>query len=459
MEEKSREELLELVIDLTLENYAQRARIEAIEEKLGLDSDNSHFPPSSDGPSKGKRVRKGSGKSRGGQPGRKGKRRHFVPLEEVDKVVPVRPDACGDCGGRLGPSDRPPVRHQVWDLPEELRCNVTEYQLEHRFCGRCQSSTRAELPAGVGTSSFGKNVHAMVGYLSGSLRLSDRQVQELLHQVFGLRLATGTVANLRKDVSAALAEPVEAVRRHIRQAEVVHADETYWREEGARAWLWTAVTPEATTFQVRLGRATAYAKELLGKGFSGTLVSDRMGSYRWVQKRQVCWAHLIRDFRRIADRGGRSEPIGRRLEELGEQVLRDWRRVRRGQLALSSYRTYASAWRAEIRDLLDKGLGVGHARTEGTCLAMRSVEPYLWTFLRTPGVEPTNNAAERALRTAVIWRKTRLGTQSVEGSDFVERILTTTTTLRQQGRGALEYLKAAVTAWLDDQSAPALVPA
>jgi transposase len=381
-----------------------------------------------------------------------------MPVQDVDAVVEVRPQACGGCGGGLSPTETLPVRHQVWELPEQIRVQVTEYRLHALFCPCCNQETRAELPDRVPNRAFGPRVQGLVGYLSGGLRLSDRQIQESLRLLFGLEVALGSVTNLRKDLAAGLETPVEEVLEFVRSQEAVHIDETTWWNHTERWWLWTAATPEATVFQIRPGRGKWEAQEILGEDFRGGAVTDRLYSYDWLGKRQLCWAHLVRDFRRMAGRAGLPGLLGRQLEELGDAVLRDVRRHRRGEIERSTFRAYASEHRRRVHDLLEVGRRCGHPKTAGTCKDILKKETSLWTYLRDPAIEPTNNAAERAVRPAVLWRKTRRGTQSEQGKSFVERILTAVTTLKQQGRCVLTYLSETMTAFYAGQLAPSLLP-
>lgn len=449
-------------------NLELQDRIAAIEERLGLSSGNSSSPPSADRPDKegdqkkaraAKRQRNSSGRKPGGQPGHPKGERPLVPEEDVDDLKRIAPDACSECGGHLTPTEDPPIRHQVVDLPESIKLPVTEYQLGAGYCPCCSKTTRAELPAGVPTSAFGPRIHAAVAFLSAPLRLSDRQVQEAMLGLYCLRMALGSVAKIRMRVSEAVAEPVEEAQARVARAEFVHADETSWREMGLKAWLWTFVTASMTVFLIRPFRSKAVAQELLGEDFRGTLITDRYGAYAWALWRQICWAHLKRDFQRIADRRGRAGQVGRRLKELGEQLFETLGKFRDGVIAASTLQSYVSTHRAAIRRALTEGTTCGHAKTEGTCKEILKVEAHLWTFAREDGVDPTNNRAERSLRHGVIWRKTRQGTQSLAGSDYVERMLTVTATLKQQGRDILGYLTAAMEAQLHGRSAPSLLPA
>jgi len=273
-------------------------------------------------------------------------------------------------------------------------------------------------------------------------RISRRNVCQMMSDCFGVTMSLGAVSKLEGKTAQALQSPFEEALAHIRQQPVVHPDETGWKEAGKKCWLWAVVSKMATVFLIRPSRGSEVAKELLGEEFAGTTVSDRWSGYNWldINRRQLCWAHLIRDFRKIAESGGEAQVIGESLEWCTDQLFGYWHRVRDGTLSRSTFRRHASKIRKNIRRLLEHGARLTCWRAPGICRGILKLEPAMWTFVREDGVEPTNNVAERAIRPAVIWRKTSHGTQSKRGSEFVERMLTCVSTLRQQGHNVLDYL-------------------
>jgi transposase len=222
-----------------------------------------------------------------------------------------------------------------------------------------------------------------------------------------------------------------------------------------------AVTSLVTVFVMRLSRGGQVARELLGKGCCGILVTDRYSAYNWnpVRWRQLCWSHLLRDFEAIRGRGGASEAIGDALLEQAHQMFEWWHRVRDGTLKRSTFRSYMTPLRREVERLLEAGSQCGVAKTEGTCREILKRREALWTFVQVEGVEPTNNTAERAIRPGVQWRKGSFGTQSEDGSRFVESMMTVVATLKQQKHNVLDYLTAAHEAALRGEPAPSLLPA
>jgi transposase len=282
----------------------------------------------------------------------------------------------------------------------------------------------------------------------------------MLSDCFGVDLGLGSIFGLEQTTSEALAQPVEAAKGYVKDQSVVNIDETGWRQEHGKAWLWTAVTAWVTVFAIRWSRGSRVVKELLGDPLGKVVGSDRFSAYSFlpVLVRQICWAHLVREFQAFVDRGGESAPIGEALLVQADRMFDWWYRVRDGTLKRSSFRTYISTVRIRIRELLRQGEHCAHASTAATCKKILKVEPALWTFVRKEGVEPTNNAAERALRHGVLWRKTSFGTQSAQGSRFVERMMTVIATLRQQNRNVLDYLTAACEAVLQGDPPPSLLP-
>src|SRR3989442_10277391 len=281
-----------------------------------------------------------------------------------------------------------------------------------------------------------------------------------MDDVFGVPMSVGTVSQSEQATTEVVAEPVEEARSYVQEQAVAHLDETSWRQGAKRAWLWVAVTSLVTVFLVRMSRGGEVARELLSEEFTGILVTDRYSAYNWypVRWRQVCWAHLLRDFEAMRGRGGRSEEIGEVLLAQAHQMFTWWHRVREGTLQRSTFRSYMTPLRREVERLLEAGSCCGVPKTAGTCRDILKRREALWTFVQVEGVEPTNNTAERSIRPGVLLRKGSFGTQSAEGSRFVESMMTVVATLQQQQRHVLEYLTAAWEAAMRGEAAPSLLP-
>ena len=452
------EQLLAVNATLLAEVARLTTRVAELEDKLRKSSRNSSKPPSSDGPQVSPRPKKPpTGRTAGGQPGHARHERPLVPPDQVDKRVVLKPRWCGGCSERLTGTDTSPRRHQVFELPQ-VRPIVTEYEVHALTC-TCGATTSAVLPEGVPTGAFGPSVIAVVALLMGVYRLSKRAVPDVMRDLFGLSMSVGAVVGCQLKASEALQAPAEEAKQAVVEEPVKHADETGWREARLRAWLWVVVTSKLTVFMVHRRRNSDAARALLGTP-RGVLVTDRHGAYNWwpAYLRQFCWAHLIRDFTAIAERGRDSERIGRALLHEAGRMFDWWYRVRDGTLTRSTFRVYMRDLRRRVEILLTEGSVCLQSKTAKTCKRiLRDVES-LWTFVRVAGVEPTNNVAERAVRHAVLWRKACYGTHSEMGSRFVERILTTHASLRQQGRNVLEFIRAACVARLRGTLPPSLIP-
>jgi hypothetical protein len=468
-------QLIQRLASLEQEVSRLRAENEQLREQTRRSSRNSSQPPSSDPPSApSPPPRPRSSRKRGAQPGHQGHQRKFYPVEECRSVTNHHPRECGACGTALTGEDPNPLRHQVVELPE-VKPLVDEHRLHQLRCPHCGEVTRASLPAEVSESGYGPRLVATVGMLSGPYRQSERQTQQAMEDFYQVEMALGTINKMRQEVSAALAGPVQDASEFAQAQPVANADETGWVQgngDGAnparrKAWLWVMVTSWVTVFQVHLNRGQAAAKQLLGE-FVGYLITDRWTGYGWwpIDRRQLCWAHLIREFQKMVERGESSQRIGEALLEQARHLFELWHRVRDGTLTGEGLAAAVVEIRAQVRQWLAVGAAYettrgeksARARTARTCRQLLKVEQAFWLFVRVAGVEPTNNAAERALRPAVIWRRTSLGTQSAEGSQFVARMLTVVLTLRSQHRNVLAYLTTACEAARQQLPAPSLLP-
>ena len=438
---------------------ALQEQVGTLQEQLHQTSRNSSRPPSSDPPQLQHPRRPWGKRRRGGQPGHPGHTWTLLPVEAVDEVVVLKPEACSQCHAPLSGDDPKPWRHQVIEIPP-ITPVVTEYQWHQLVCAACGAVTRSSWPRGVPSGTYGPRVQATVALYTGAYRLSKRTTQQMMDDVFGIPVSVGTISQLEQAATEAVAVPVEEARTFVHAQRVAHLDETRWRQGSQQAWLWVAVTSVVTVFVVRLSRGADVARALLGEAFSGILVTDRYSAYNWypVRWRQVCWAHLLRDFEAMRSRGGRSKELGDALLAQAHQMFRWWHRVRDGTLNRSSFRSAMTPLRQEVERLLEAGSRCGVPKTAGTCQDILKRREALWTFVQIAGVEPTNNVAERSIRPGVLWRKGSFGTQSETGSRFVESMMTVVATLKQQKRNVLEYLTTACEATLRGEAAPSLLP-
>lgn len=458
--------LIEVLWDIARQTVQQvqalQAQVAELQEQLGVSSRNSSRPPSQDGPDASRPpLKKTSGRPRGGQPGHAGHARALLPTEEVDRVIECRPpQTVCDCGEPLPVAQTPSWRHQVTELPE-VKPQVTEYQGFDLTCPRCGTRHEAERPKGVPSGQLGPRLLAEIGLLAGRYHLSLRLIQAWLQDRYGLSFSLGVLSAAQGRLAEALEEVTAQVQQAVREAEVVHSDETSRRYRHERRWLWVAATTLWVAFCTTVSRGQAEAKVLLGELVARIVITDRYSAYHWLPLacRQICWAHLLRDCERIAGRLGEAGRIGRWLRAYGQVLFRWHHRYQEGELDAPTYQRRMAWLRGRIRRQLEHGAGGWHAKTAGTCKKILQVEPALWTFVTHPEVPPTNNRAERALRPFVIWRKLSLHTQAKRGDLFIERILTVVETCRLQRRPVAEYLTAVVMAHLAGEPPPSLVSA
>jgi transposase len=435
-------------------------RIAELEAKLGMNSSNSSMPPSSDKPwNKPKlRPRIPSGKRRGGQKGHKGHSRELVPPDKLRNVTDVYPEQCDNCGSHdLVPDGSEPVRHQVTDIPR-VEPHTDETRLHASACCNCGATTRAKLPTGTPRGNFGPMIVALVALLTGVYRVGKRGVRQLLGDLYGVEMSLGAVSRCEQQVSEATAEPVEGARQWVQDRDEANVDETTWWQEAKKTWLWVATTAYVAVYFILPERSSECAKKVLGR-FKGILCTDRYKGYWFypMGRRQVCWAHLRREFQAMSERGGTTGAIGTELLALTDEMFHRWHQLKDGVLTRRRFRGLMLPLSKRIIWLLDQGM-VHDSVLSGKFEDILKHEDALWTFVRVEGVEPTNNAAERDVRHAVLLRRVSHGTQSESGSRFVERMLTVNASLRKQDRNVLDFLLDAVHAKLNHTTPPSLLP-
>jgi transposase len=454
-----------------------KAENQLLKEQIKLNSKNSSKSPSQDLSKGFKPKPKEQGKKKlGGQPGHKGHERPFYPIEQCQSVQDYYPERCIECGAALGREEGEAYRVQIVEIPK-VEPQVSEHRFHCRGCEHCGALTRAWDEGIINGSGYGERVVAHVAVLSGQYRQSHQMVQELMDELFGVKISVGSINRLRQESSEAVAPVVDEAHEYVRGQQSVNMDETSFAQGNGdgnnpsrrKGWLWVMVTPLVSYFGVFLGRSQAVCQQMLGETFDGIIGSDRFSAYNnlSLEQRQVCWAHLKRDFTRIAERSGVSGELGQALLAQQKLLFELWYKVRDGTLSRKDFLLIVAPIQQQIHHLLEEGasydIAQGEktplAKTVRTCVQLLKVESALWTFVSTEGVEPTNNAAERALRPAVLWRKNSFGSQSQAGSLFVSRMLTVVTTLRSQNRPVLDYLVEACRAARQGKLPQSLLPA
>jgi transposase len=459
--------LLAQIAALAAQVTQLQAQVTQLQARLNQNSRNSSRPPSADGPQHRPPPPKPppSGRRPGGQPGHPSHPRPLKPESEVDCLVPVVPVICAHCQAVLPPAaalaDPPPQRHQVIDLPAKL-LETTEYQLHARTCAACGKRTWAALPPEAPAGVVGPGLQALCALLVGHFHLSRRDTQALLAEVLGENLSLGALSALEGRTAQALEAPYAAVQAAVAAAPAVNADETSWREGKQKAWLWTATTPALSLFRIDRCRSRAAFEQLLPPVAPGvrTVTSDRYSAYRHLRgdEHQLCWSHLIRDFTALAELKEGGQATGEGALAVAAELFTHWHAFRAGAIDRATLQQRLRPPQARLCRLLRRARDSGHWKGAGLARDLLRQWPSLWTFARVAGVEPTNNAAERAVRPGVLWRKRSFGNQGASGRAFVERLLTVAGSLRLQGRSVFAYLQAAVRAGRAGGTAPSLLP-
>ena len=473
--EQGRELVVRVLVELSAQNARLTAQVESLtarvarqEERIGeleraakRSSRNSSQPPSQDPPGAAPRRGKDpSGRRQGARPGHEGKGRPLLPAWAVDELVDHWPRACG-CGHVFSEAelvaDGEPARHQIEELPP-IHVVVTEHRCQGVRCPDCGARPRGELPAGVGASAFGARYHAAVAVLSVRNRISRRDVVELCEQLFGSRISAGTIDTILTRVGDALEDPCADLLDRVRAARALNMDETGWRTSGQRRALWGAFSGRHAVLKVAADRGEEHAKALLADT-TAVVTSDRWWAYGHLplNRRQVCWAHLRRDFKAHAEGLAADKEFGEAALKICEELFWAWE-IFQHTGERHELKRRVRALRRQFKPLLRTHAGKAprYKRTRGLARNLLKLWPALWTFADHQGVEPTNNHAERALRSAVIYRKLSLGSQSDEGERRIARLLSAHTTCRLQRRSLHAYLIDALRAHTRGDPVPLL---
>lgn len=317
-------------------------------------------------------------------------------------------------------------RHQVYEIPE-FNFDVIEYKKYKGCCTGCSKEFAGQYPEGVTFHCLGRRVQSLIGLLTTKFRLSKRLAVDFFKQTFGLNISLGTISNTEEVVSKSLEPFYTVVEQSIKSAKTVHIDETSHKENNKNGWAWVMGTSEATLFALRRSRGKKIASALIGSYDDRIFITDRYVVYGYLpdENRQVCWAHLKRDFKKISERNGAIGKIGVQLLRYYNKIFHLWKtEPLERRLHHNKTKQWFRRHQRKMLYFLEAGSKCGHKQTQNTCLNLLQIWPALWTFWYS-NVPPTNNQAERQLRPLVISKKLTFGTQSDRGSRFIERIFTT----------------------------------
>lgn len=485
---RENEQLRQQLSERAVENAEQRKQIADAEKQIAdlerqlalgkRNSTNSSKPPSSDGLAGEQRPRGRKHKSKrkpGGQPGHPGRHRGLIPTSEVSAVEVLLPKQCRHCGGKLPQmpgrvtTEGEPRRHQVTEMPA-VKAHVTEYQFPNVVCGDCGKATHAPLPEEI-AGHFGPQLTALIAYWTVVCRLPRRLVEAMLADVLGIEISLGSTQKAWEEVSQAVQPPVQQLQEQLPCQAVLNVDETGWRTNGDKRWIWALVAQQFVFYVVASTRGAEVLVSLLGAVFRGILCSDRWVVYLTYHsgRMQLCWAHLKRNILGIAEcaRSPSARQFCRDALAIVARLFRLWYRFR-GDLRDRR----GNPQPIDRRQLIEKSiplqkklLALAEAHLDDADREVRNLATALFvhferlfTFLEEEGVEPTNNVVERLLRPAVQWRKICFGNRSRNGEIATARLLTVTQTCKRQQRHVLGYLADAVRCHRRHAAVPSLLP-
>ena len=457
--------LEEQVATLMASVAALTKQVADLTEKLGQNSRNSHLPPSSDPPGRAGNAGGGgkqkSGRKRGGQRGHRGSRRQLVPEAQVNDFTDLYPAECENCWAALPEMPDPNAkRYQTIEVPP-IQPHTTEVRRHAVECPCCGHKTRAAYDENtIPASPFGPRLTSIVALLTGVYHVSRRKTATLLSDLVGVPISLGAISTVEARVSEAVKPAVDEAWKRVEGAAVKHTDGTSWLKAGTLLALWTIATTAATVFKIVTDGSRATLQPLYG-ALRGILVSDRATALGFwaMERRQICWAHLLRKAVSFSERDGPSATFGRDLLNYIGIMFEYWHDYKAGKLDRATFRAWMAPVQAQIEALLARAVVANIDRLSGSCANILEHKVALWTFVDHDGVEPTNNHAERELRAFVLWRKRSFGTQSDRGNLFAERLMTVAHTARKQGQDVLAFLTGCCEAHAAGTRAPSLFAA
>jgi hypothetical protein len=449
LDELTREELLALVLKLheTVQSQegqiaelnavvdGQAERIRELEEEVarlrgGGSSALLHVKPSV--PKKEKPARK--------------RRKHSFARHSLapDEAICHALESCPDCG-RLLTGGSVKWRHQVVEIPK-VPVRVTDHLFIERYCGVCKKRhipDPAVVLAGivVGKKSVGIGLMSLIGYLKTICRIPIGQIRNLIFALWGLRISAGEIAEILHDIAELCESAYEDLLDKVRGSPVVHADETSWREDGRNGYIWSFSSPEVRYYTYRHSRGAAVAKDVLSEKFIGTLVADFYAAYNFYDgPKQRCWVHLCRDLNALVEKNPDLPEIASWVESVVSVYHRAKESVKAEHTELERSRL-KTGFEAEVLALCKPYIGVKTAVQRVLAERMEDFIGELFTFVADPQVPSENNAAERAVRPAVVARKISGGSRSARGSKTCSVLRTLFETWALRGQNAIDVCR------------------
>ena len=449
-------ELLEQVAKLT----AQVAKLTEQVARLSKNSSNSSKPPSSDIVKPPKSNNTKGPRRQGGQPGHHGVSRTTFRPDQINHTEEFHPAACPHCcDGKLEPTGQSKVQ-QVAELREKP-LEINEYRLHGHRCSACGKIVWGKLPTGVVEGQlFGPRLQALMAYMKGSLHASYTGLAEFCREVLDVDVARSHVCNTIGRVNNALAKPYEELAEHVPNEPVLNIDESGWKDKGVKYWIWVFSATAISFFHIAKSRGSVVLEEVLGKTYSGTIVSDFFSAYvKYANSlQQFCLAHLIRDIKFLTTLPSEID------KRFGQRLLIEFKRLfhvwhLRDKIPKERFDRIMFRIRGRVLHLAELRAADGE-RSKSRTLARRFGKhgDDMFRFLFDPAVPPTNNAAEQTLRQAVIDRRITQGSRSVMGREWNARIWTALATCKKQGRSSWQFLQNALSAHYFQTPTPSLLP-
>lgn len=423
-----------------------------LKEQINKNSKNSSKPPSTD-----QKQNTDSDKTKKKRrEGRQGKARPDYLPEEIDHHIQCTQENCPHCGSSvIQLKDQPPEVLQQAELPE-VKAIVTEYQLLKYNCFSCGRNSVATLPPGIPDSAFGPRLMGLLATLTGVFHLAKREAVQLIKELYDIDMGIGSVSNIEERVSEALYPVCQRIHGFIMNSKFCkHFDETGWRDQGKRHYVWLACCEQAAVYMIdRTRSAKAFDRLFTANPDKTAAVTDRYAVYMIFKCHQYCLAHLIREFRSYAERDGPDKEIGEALENELQTACHIHKQYRKGEITLEQRNRRLGHCKRRARSHLEDGIANGRDDLSKLCDTLWDNFDKLWTFTKIPGMEPTNNLAERDLRKLVIWRRKSYGTRSERGKRFVERITTVSQTAKRQSRNILGFIQEAIVSFYAQTRSP-----